>query len=71
MDNVQPGPLKSAFETSTEGVLYQELITHRIKKNGMLTKETVTRRFRPDGNYHDTTHDQPLARINKVQGDGR
>ena len=61
--NVQPGPLKSAFETSTEGVLYQELITHRVKSTGMLTKETVTRRFSNDGNYHDTTNDQPIINI--------
>ena len=58
---MKDGPLKSAFETSTEGVLYQELITYRIK-NGMLTKEAVTLTFKGDGNYHDTSHHQPLAR---------
>jgi hypothetical protein len=63
MNNPQPGPLKSAFETSTKGVLYQELITYKINLNGMLTKEIVTRRFGHDGNYHDTTHHLPLIRI--------
>ena len=61
---MKPGPLKSAFETSTKGVLYQELITYKINLNGMLTKETVTRRFKHDGNYHDTSHHLPLIKIN-------
>ena len=63
MSNPQPGPLKSAFETSTKGVLYQEFITYKINLNGWLTKETVTRSFKHDGNYHDTTHHLPLVRI--------
>ena len=66
MSNPQPGPLKSAFETSTEGVLYQELTTYKINLNGWLTKETVTRSFKHDGNYHDTSHHLPLAKINEV-----
>ena len=61
---MKTGPLKSAFETSTKGVLYQELTTYKINLNGMLTKETVTRRFKPDGNYHDTSHHLPLIKIN-------
>ena len=61
---MKAGPLKSAFETSTKGVLYQELITYRINLNGMLTKESVTRTFKHDGNYHDTSHYQPLIKIN-------
>ena len=61
---MKTGPLKSAFETSTKGVLYQELTTYKINLNGMLTKETVTRRFKLDGNYHDTSHHLPLIKIN-------
>ena len=61
---MKTGPLKSAFETSTKGVLYQELTTYKINLNGMMTKETVTRRFKLDGNYHDTSHHLPLIKIN-------
>ena len=62
--NIQePGPFRDAFEKPTDGVLYQELITHKVKY-GMLTKEIVTRTFKADGEYHDTSHHQPLIRIN-------
>ena len=60
---MKEGPFKSSFETSTKGDLYQELITYKINLNGMLTKETVTRRFKHDGNYHDTSHHLPLIQI--------
>jgi hypothetical protein len=62
---MKPGPLKSAFETNTKGVLYQEFTTYKINLNGWLTKETVTRSFKGDGNYHDTTHHLPLVKINE------
>jgi hypothetical protein len=62
---MKPGPLKSAFETNTKGVLYQELTTYKINLNGWLTKETVTRSFKGNGNYHDTSHHLPLVKINE------
>ena len=54
------GPLKSAFESDTKGVIYQELITYKIDNNGMFTKIVVTRRFKKNGDYHDTTSYNPL-----------
>ena len=62
---MKKGPFKSSFETSTKGVLYQEFITYKINLNGWLTKETVTRSFKGDGNYHDTSHHLPLVKINE------
>ena len=41
------GPLVSAFESDPTGVIKQELVTYRIK-DGMLRKETTTRRFNSD-----------------------
>tara|TARA_Y100000310_G_scaffold343436_1_gene451043 strand:- start:108 stop:338 length:231 start_codon:yes stop_codon:yes gene_type:complete len=57
---MKEGPLKSAFETDTKGVLYQELITYKII-HSMLTKETVTRTFQKDGNYIDSVSHRPLC----------
>ena len=54
------GPLKSAFESDTKGVIHQELITYKIDNNGMFIKEVVTRRFKKDGDYHDTISHNPL-----------
>ena len=54
------GPLKSAFESDTKGVIYQEFITYKIDDNDMFTKIVVTRRFKKDGDYHDTTSHIPL-----------
>ena len=56
----QDGPLKSAFESNTKGVIYQEFITYKIENNGMFTKIVVTRRFKKGGDYHDTTSHIPL-----------
>jgi hypothetical protein len=54
------GPLKSAFESDTKGVIYQEFITYKIENTGMFTKIVVTRRFKKGGDYHDTTSHIPL-----------
>ena len=56
----QDGPLKSAFESDTKGVIYQELITYKTEDSGMFTKVVVTRRFKKDGDYHDITTHTPL-----------
>mgnify|MGYP001232838139 FL=1 len=47
MNNKFDGPLVSAFESDPTGVIKQELVTYRIK-DGMLRKETTTRRFNSD-----------------------
>ena len=48
------GPLVSAFESDPTGVIKQELVTYRIK-DGMLRKETTTRKFNSDQtDWHDS-----------------
>tara|TARA_B100001964_G_scaffold213865_1_gene251066 strand:- start:1539 stop:1757 length:219 start_codon:yes stop_codon:yes gene_type:complete len=62
MNNIlKEGPLLSAFETDTKGVIYQELITYKVINN-MLTKETVTRTFKSDDDYYDSVSHKPICR---------
>ncbi len=62
MNNMlKEGPLLSAFETDTKGVIYQELITYKVINN-MLTKETVTRTFKSDDDYDDSVSHKPICR---------
>jgi len=57
------GPFVSAFETDPEGVIKQELVTYRIK-NGMLRKETTTRKFNKDHtDWHDSQTVDPMMEI--------
>tara|TARA_R100000697_G_scaffold12502_1_gene18652 strand:- start:1284 stop:1475 length:192 start_codon:yes stop_codon:yes gene_type:complete len=59
------GPLKAAFDLlDSDGVLSRELTTYRIR-NGILTKEVVTRTY-TDNNYIDGTVSIPLC---KAEGD--
>ena len=59
------GPLKAAFDLlDSDGVLSRELTTYRIR-NGMLTKEVVTRTY-TDSNYIDGTVSIPIC---KAEGD--
>lgn len=63
MNNKFDGPLVSAFESDPVGVVKQELITYRVN-NGMLRKETVTRKFNKDqSDWHDTQSVEPLVEI--------
>jgi hypothetical protein len=56
------GPLVSAFEASTDGVIMQEFITYRVR-DGMLVKEITKRQFSEDGkDYHDSKSTVPLIR---------
>ena len=60
MNNKYDGPLVSAFNTDPQGVIKQELITYRIK-DGMLRKETTSRRFNKDQtDWHDSQSVDPL-----------
>ena len=43
---LKDGPLKSAFERNTKGVVKQEFITY-VVKNNQLVKESVVRKFSP------------------------
>jgi hypothetical protein len=57
------GPLVSAFETEPTGVIKQELITYRIK-DGMLRKETTSRRFNKDQtDWHDSSTVDPMMEV--------
>ena len=59
---LQEGPLKSAFERNTKGVVKQEFITYVIKGN-QLIKETIERKFSPGGDYTDSTYFEPLVEV--------
>jgi len=57
------GPFVSAFETDPKGVIKQELITYRVK-NGMLRKETTTRKFNSDQtDWLDSSTVDPMMEI--------
>ena len=63
MNRKLDGPFVSAFESDTDGVVKQELVTYR-KRNGMLIKEITTRQFSADGSdWHDTSSSQPLVEV--------
>ncbi len=63
MNNKYDGPLVSAFNTDPEGVIKQELITYRIK-DGMLRKETTSRRFNSDQtDWHDSQSTDPMMEV--------
>ena len=57
------GPLVSAFESDPTGVVKQELVTYRVK-DGMLRKETTTRKFNLDQtDWHDCNSVEPMMEI--------
>ena len=62
MNSKLEGPLVSAFEADVEGVVKQEFITYR-KRDGMFVKETTTRRFMENGDWHDTSTSEPLVEV--------
>ena len=63
MNSKNEGPLVSAFEQDTTGVIKQEFVTYRIK-DGMLRKETTTRTFQSDGqDWIDTSSVVPLVEV--------
>jgi hypothetical protein len=63
MNTKYDGPFVSAFETDPTGVVKQELITYRVK-DGMLRKETTTRRFSLDQtDWHDSSTVDPMLEI--------
>jgi hypothetical protein len=63
MNSKLDGPLVSAFEADTTGVVKQEFITYRVV-NGMLRKETTVRKFQGSGaDWVDTSTVEPLAEV--------
>jgi|TARA_B100001093_G_scaffold204604_1_gene196695 hypothetical protein len=61
MNSKLDGPLVSAFEADTTGVIKQEFVTYRIRE-GMLVKETTSRRFQGN-DYHDVSSVEPLLEV--------
>lgn len=60
------GPLKSAFDNlKTQGVVSHSLVTYRYV-NGVLRKETVTRKYKQDGDYQDSSTVEPIGRGSSV-----
>ena len=58
---VKDGPLKQAINAEDSSIIKQELITYRVI-DSVLTKETVDRRFLENGDYIDSTSQEPLTR---------
>jgi len=61
MNSKLDGPLVSAFEAGTDGVIKQEFVTYRIR-DGMLVKETTSRKFQGN-DYHDVSSSEPLLEV--------
>ena len=59
---VMDGPFGTALVEDTEGVLYREIKTVRVK-NGMLTEIITRREYRSDGTYNDTQLTRPLIQV--------
>ena len=51
-----------AWRADVTGVVKQEFITYR-KRDGMFVKETTTRRFMENGDWHDTSTSEPLVEV--------
>lgn len=62
MNSKLEGPLVSAFEADTQGVIKQEFITYRVV-DGMLRKETTVRKFQGETDWLDTSTVEPLAEV--------
>ena len=62
MNSKLDGPLVSAFEADTTGVIKQEFVTYRIV-DGMLRKETTTRKFNGNDDWHDSSTVEPLTEV--------
>jgi hypothetical protein len=59
---VMDGPFGTALIEDTEGVVYREIKTVRVK-NGMLTEYITRREYRNDGDYNDTQVTRPLVKV--------
>ena len=60
------GPLKSAFDAlESQGVVSHSLTTYRYL-NGLLQKETVTRKYQTNGDYIDSTTVEPFGEGSSV-----
>ena len=58
---MQEGPMKSAMEASTAGVIKQEFVTYVVEDDNRIVKKTVTRNFTMNGDYSDSVTSEPLT----------
>jgi len=62
----QEGPLKSAFDSlESQGVISHSLTTYRYV-DGILRKETVTRKYQENGDYIDSALSEPFGKASSV-----
>ena len=60
------GPLKSAFDAlESQGVVSHSLTTYRYV-NGIIRKETVTRKYPNNGDYVDSSTSEPFGKGSSV-----
>jgi hypothetical protein len=60
------GPLKSAFDAlESQGVVSHSLTTYRYV-NGIIRKETVTRKYQTNGDYVDSSTSEPFGKGSSV-----
>jgi|TARA_A200000159_G_scaffold159958_1_gene179352 hypothetical protein len=60
---VMEGPFSAALVEDTEGVIYREIKTVRVKPDGMLAEYVTRREYRSDGDYNDTQTIRPLVKV--------
>jgi len=58
---MQKGPMKTAMDAPTDGVIQQEFVTYVVADNKRVYKRTVTRKFHSNGDYHDSYTSEPLT----------
>lgn len=62
----EDGPLKSAFDAlESQGVVSHSLTTYRYV-NGIIRKETVTRKYQTNGDYVDSSSSEPFGKGSSV-----
>jgi len=62
----EDGPLKSAFDAlESQGVVSHSLTTYRYV-NGIIRKETVTRKYQTNGDYVDSSTSEPFGKGSSV-----
>ncbi len=57
--NIELGPFQSILDSDSEGVVRKELIIYR-KNNHSLVRETATREYHSNGDYHDSVSSSPI-----------
>ena len=58
----ESGPFTEAFNADTAGVIRREIVTYRMRDDGMMVKETAYRDYYGSGDYHDYISSTPLVK---------